>query len=375
MSFSPRERHEKLEEIHQGAQEENGTHIEVRELLAIFNSKRRGINIRYWIESTLRDFELKTVPADIREADIDGWIGIYLIKPQSRVSESATDEGTSPSSEEEPGSEDPVGAGNGVSAEREVTRDPSLRIGQLWAKERKPVSVNPNDPLSKAVHLMTQNDYSQLPVMHSDREVKGVISWESIARYLMTGKECQEVRECMEKSYCETPEGTPLLQAIDMVVRHEFALIRCQDKTIAAIVTAGDLGEAFAQWSKPFMLLEEIEHHIRAMIDGAFDEKELQQAKDPAEENREIDGVWSLTFGEYIRLIENKDNWAKIQSAVIDRSTFVQDLEAVRLIRNEVMHFSPDPLSSDDMDLLTKLVKLLQKHREVCVIETKGKPV
>ena len=60
---------------------------------------------------------------------------------------------------------------------------------------------------------MQMKDYSQLPVMQGDREVKGVISWKSIgSRYAMAG-ECAVVRQCLEPAR-ETTLDTPLLDAI-----------------------------------------------------------------------------------------------------------------------------------------------------------------
>jgi CBS domain-containing protein len=57
----------------------------------------------------------------------------------------------------------------------EVT-DPFPRIGALEAANRKPLSVKREDCIEKAITQMLLHDYSQLPVMHSDREVKGYIS-------------------------------------------------------------------------------------------------------------------------------------------------------------------------------------------------------
>ncbi len=41
---------------------------------------------------------------------------------------------------------------------------------------------------------MQLHDYSQLPVMKNDREVSGVVTWDSIGRRLALGRECPHVR-------------------------------------------------------------------------------------------------------------------------------------------------------------------------------------
>ena len=57
-------------------------------------------------------------------------------------------------------------------------------IGQLPAASGGVVSVNPQSRLLTAQSKMRANDYSQLGVMRTERDLKAVISWESIAKAL-----------------------------------------------------------------------------------------------------------------------------------------------------------------------------------------------
>jgi|HubBroStandDraft_2_1064218.scaffolds.fasta_scaffold1231008_1 hypothetical protein len=84
---------------------------------------------------------------------------------------------------------------------------------------------------------------------------------------------------------------------------------------------------------------------------------------------REIDGVSDLTIGEYIRLLEKAESWSQLKLA-IDRVVFVKLLDEVRQIRNDVMHFNPDPRKPEDLDPLRKLAVLLQKLRRAGISET-----
>ena len=52
----------------------------------------------------------------------------------------------------------------------DVEHDPTYRIGKLASANNKPVSVRPDDEVAKAVTLMILHDYSQLPVMTSERD-------------------------------------------------------------------------------------------------------------------------------------------------------------------------------------------------------------
>lgn len=78
-----------------------------------------------------------------------------------------------------------------------VAIESTLRIDSLKAANLPPKPVTPNDPLDKATTLMLFNDYSQLPVMTNDRDVKGVISWKSIGVSLSSGQKIDEARHCI----------------------------------------------------------------------------------------------------------------------------------------------------------------------------------
>jgi superfamily I DNA and RNA helicase len=70
-------------------------------------------------------------------------------------------------------------------------------------------------------------------------------------------------------------------------------------------------------------------------------------------------GAHDLTFGEYERLLESPDRWERLGWA-IDRQTFCGALREIREIRNDVMHFSPDPLEESQIDSLRVFIKWLR---------------
>jgi CBS domain-containing protein len=242
--------------------------------------------------------------------------------------------------------------------------DPTYRIGRLDAANRAPVAVPPDATLSAAVTLMLQNDFSQLPVMTTDREVKGVVSWKSVGSRLSLGTPCLCVRDCMDRHPEIISDETSLFRAIELIVRDDFVLVRKADRRICGIVTAADLGETLEQLGRPFLLLGEIENHIRALIDGRFSQQDLRDARNPADGSREVNDVSDLTLGEYIRLVENPDRWEKLRLRV-DRAHFVKELEDIARIRNDVMHFDPDGIGPGDLDQLRRFAEFLQKLREI----------
>lgn len=307
----------------------------VRSLLLWFGVSRRGWRVCNRIKLKLKNYGLKTSP-DFEYAYIDGYITFV-----------------------------PHGEGGGPDASGEgiAIADPTYRIGRLEAANQNPVSVKPDSKLEKAVTLMLTHDFSQLPVMTNDREVKGIVSWKTIGSRLALKKKCAVVRETMEPAQ-EIGIEESLFSAIAIIAANDYVLVRAQDKKISGIITASDFNVQFQKLAEPFLLVGEIENGIRQILHGKFSKADLDSAKAPGDDDREIEGVSDLTFGEYLRLIENEKRWKKLKLE-IDRVEFVKRLDRVREIRNDVMHFDPDGLEEADLETLREFAQFLKRLRDV----------
>lgn len=300
-----------------------GEHTTVRKLLRWFGYERRGSWIVARIRAILAKLDLRIVP-DFEYEYIDGEILIELDKDATGVQR------------------EPV--------------DPTVRIGMLPTSHRRPTRVRPNDPLDKATTIMLVRDFSQLPVMVNERDVKGVISWRSIGSALTFGHEISEVRECMEP-HRETTVEAPFFNVIKDIQEHGYVLVRDRDKTISGIVTASDFSVQFAQLAQPFLVIGEIELHLRNLV-SRFTFEEMADASDDSK--RPIESSSDLNFGAYIQLLENPDRWEKL-GVRVDRSTFIRELEGVRETRNEVMHFAPDGPDPERVPKLERVAIFLRK--------------
>ena len=246
-----------------------------------------------------------------------------------------------------------------------ATSDPTHRIRSLEAANKEPRSVKPDQPLQAATTIMHLNDYSQLPVMTSKRDVSGIISWESIGAHLSLGQACECVRDCMNPAK-ELPDTVPLFDAIGTIAAHGYVLVRSTDKTITGIVTASDLSLQFMQLAGPFLFVGEIEGYLRHLIHGKFTVEQLQAASAP-EGGRSIEGSGDLTIGDYHALLRNKDNWDQLRLN-IDRVAFVEHLDEVRQIRNGVMHFNPDGLSTNETKKLRDVAHFFENLARMGVL-------
>ena len=142
----------------------------------------------------------------------------------------------------------------------------------------------------------------------------------------------------------------PLFDAVSVIARTGYVLVRGQDNVISGIVTASDLNELFLQLAEPFLLVGEIESHIRRIIHGKFTRDELVSISQISD-SQTIDHIANMTFGDYCRLLEDPSRWEKL-NLQFDKTVFVNQLHAIRDIRNNVMHFNPDGLDPEDVERL-----------------------
>jgi hypothetical protein len=68
-----------------------------------------------------------------------------------------------------------------------------------------------------------------------------------------------------------------------------------------------------------------------------------------------------LTLGDYERVLENPAMWSKLGWA-LDRSKFISRLKELREIRNDVMHFNPDPLQEDAVYNIRNFLSMLDGY-------------
>lgn len=239
----------------------------------------------------------------------------------------------------------------------------NYRIDSLESANRKPVSVKPDSHLKEATTLMLTNDFSQLPVMTTERDVKGTVSWKSIGSRLALGKKCPLVKDCMDTAHEINAEAS-LFEAINIIAEHDYVLVRAHDRIICGIVTASDLSQQFRYLSEPFLLIGECEHLIRRLIHGKFKVDELVEARNSKDSDRTVSGVADLTFGEYVWLLSDKSRWAKLKLP-IDRKEFISRLDRIREIRNDVMHFDPQGIDPEALHLIREFVRFLKELRRI----------
>ncbi len=366
--------------------------VRVRRLLAFAGAERRGWAIMRRIGEALDKQGLETDP-DFRSAWIDGLVSIRLKVNASEISAPNNSENSGEASEQpelDPFAEDPCsdseiagddGAspiaddlsspdGNAGVVEVPVSApidpppgisapgDPIRRISSIASANRGVARVLLTDTLEVATTLMRFEGYSQLAIMQSEREVRGIISWESIAKRSLLSPGPTLVSDCRVDAQVIDADGS-LFEALPTIEKFDYVLVRSKEKKITGIVTASDLAVELRSLSYPFMSIGTIEGLIRRKLHPHITVADLQLLEEHSKARTESD-VAALTFGENVRLLERNDIWARLNTN-IDKTQFTKRLLIIRDIRNDVMHFNPDPLGVNQKRELDQMEDFLRE--------------
>jgi len=326
--------------------------IRVRDLVEWSGYRRRRGKAEQLIEAALEDLGLITVP-DFRDSHISG----FVVLSKRRQSHEPTTIVPATQNTVEPIT---------VSVDRS---EHILKVGRLEAANRSPKSVAPGSPLEDAIAIMLKYNFSQLPIMANERSLRGMINWQSIARFAITnGTLPNNVSECMDTAI-EVSFEAALFDAMPTIIEKECVFVRKRDNTISGIITPTDLSMQFKEMSEAFIKIGQIETILRIIIETYYPREIICAAKDPLDEARTVSTVDDLTFGEYKRLFENSANWAQYFKAKISRRIFIETLEEVRVIRNDVMHFDPDGIEDLELDILSTALNFFITVKDMAVAD------
>ena len=110
---------------------------------------------------------------------------------------------------------------------------------------RKLVSVQDSDPISKAVQILQQNGFKQLPVRDKDNHWVGSLSERSISNRLLKVTNpklilTKEVSEVMDEAFPLVAEDTPISVTIPLL-QHFQAILTTKKGRVTGIITNADL--------------------------------------------------------------------------------------------------------------------------------------
>lgn len=294
--------------------------LTVRELLAHWGYHKRGTRGMKTIERDLSEYGLRTNPLLSEVASLDGSIALVPVSPNA-----------------EP--------------EQEV----GLRVAQLESAQSGVVSIQREKSLREAQTLMMLHDYSQLAVVNG-LDVRAV-TWESIARAQLVKPDAELSDALVPARVVNLDED--LVPLISDIAADNFVFVRGKDKALSGIVTSADLSLEFENLAGPFFLLGEIERRLRRVIERRFPLEEIKTMVHATDATRTVEGADDLSFGEIVRHLEQPACFERTGWPV-DRVLVLQRLEQIREIRNDLMHFSPDPPDEDERNIMSNFLGMLR---------------
>jgi CBS domain-containing protein len=330
--------------------------LSIRSLLGHWNAKRRGYWIVGEIERDLTEAGLVTVPA-FSDGWIDDVVQLLPIKTLNTSLVNAEERETSSMEARAEGSALDVQESDSLSEESIFPFPTMLRVSALPSAYKGIKAISPDATLAVAQSVMLRYDYSQLAVLSGDRNIRGAVSWDSLAQAKFRDPDCTLADAIVPADPVDLERD--LLALIPIIVDKGFIFVRTADRRIGGIVTMADVSLEFANLAGPFFSIGEIERRLRRIIDECFAPDELELVKAPGDADRTISSAEDLTFGEYERLLEEPGRWSKLGWPV-DRAVFIAALNEVRSIRNPVMHFSPRIISNDQTSALASFIKWLR---------------
>jgi CBS domain-containing protein len=317
-----------------------------RELISYFGQERRTkMNVRL-VKKFLRRAKVRTNP-DFVSAYIDAPIKVLPIGEETALSKPAI-----------------IGDAKNLVIENDTLElafddDPVPRIQLLPAANKAPISVKTSATLDEAVTLMMLSDFDQLPIMNGPRRLEGVISWQSIGQSKSLGREGKLVTDYSSEKFSVIKNTMALFRAVPLIIANGFVFVKDKQNTICGLVTTTDIAEQFVTLSEPFLVLEQIENHVRRTLSKSISLEVIQKSIDISDQAKKVESISDLTFGQYVRLLEKPEIWNEL-NLNLDRATFVKRIEEVRRIRNDVMHFHPDGISEKDIVTLRETSQFFQ---------------
>ncbi len=288
-------------------------------------------------------------------------------------------------------------------------------VQQLIESHQEPITVVPQDTAQKALALMIEHDYSQLPVIDTNKKPLGIVTSDSILRALNNfGVPLTELH--VSHAIVKVDQYSPdedLFDLLDDLKSTYAVLITNAEGTLIGIVTSYDTTEYFRRRAEDMMYIEDIESTLKDFIRAAFsitddtDQKDLtaiiaevtdsdlrkkfsnalnhylgrwkqgnnqQDVKldqDIAQEvftkhfvsKESAKTLEDLTLYDYVQLLLHKSKWTSLNTVFQLKAEAIRNLlDGVRKTRNDLAHFHGE-ISPNQRDQLHFCADWLEHHR------------
>jgi hypothetical protein len=212
-----------------------------------------------------------------------------------------------------------------------------------------------------ALTQLQKHNFSQVPVV-AQGMVLGVFSYRSFASGVVTHLRPQvrlerlNVDEFLEQVRYVQPRDD-IDSVLASLVKDNAVLVGTRERVLA-ILTTSDVLEALYALTSAYLLLQEIELAIRRIVDIALTPEQFAACVDRTlgqfYKPEAIPKTSSeLTFGDYVMVFRNGDNWRLLQPVIgSTRELVAGRLEPANTLRNEALHFKRALTSEERLQLI-----------------------
>jgi CBS domain-containing protein len=245
-------------------------------------------------------------------------------------------------------------------------------IRDLINGRAKPLSVKPTDLVQQAIELMTEHNYSQLPVVDDAERPQGMITGDSVLRalgYFNITLSNLRVSHALTKADIHRDDDD-LFEVLDDLQNSYAVLIVDNNQKLKGIFTGFDAAEYFRRRAEDMMLVEDVETMLREYILSTFTDSAGTLDRDALDAfvNNTVKppkAFEKLTLYNYIELFVHKDRWKDYGSSIgLEAEVVGELLHGVRNSRNTLAHFR-DELTAKQRDQLRFCADWLARHQPV----------
>lgn len=310
---------------------ELGSWIPVRDLIGHWGAKGRGTQVVQAINAELLALDLTSEPP-FEYGSLDNLVRVVpLDGAESVARRGASQDSPSPL------------IGSAASGGH------LLHVGQIPSALGGVFSVASEDTIQSAQTVMIRYDFSQLAVI-DEGVLVGAVSWETIAQATLRSS-VSTVGECME-SPRTISQDADLLASITTIIDSNYVVVVGPDGKPTGIITTADLAGQFDRLARPFLLVGECELELKRLLDRHFSAEQLLRAT--RYKNAEKSGASAMTIGDIKQFVAKADNWNSI-GLRLSHDVFIDWLEQIRLVRNDIAHFNQD----EDLGLILDQIRNL----------------
>lgn len=215
--------------------------------------------------------------------------------------------------------------------------------------EQELQTIGKEATVSEALEIMSNHNYSQLPVIDEAGKLQGIITEQTIINAYRIARDSislldLSVEHCMTKPVTIRPDSD-LFEALDKL-KNVYAIIVVEGIYPKGILTDYDTTTFFRNLTEDLIFVQDIEITLRQYIDSVIDTEHRMQAalmrafgankKDTTKPARQYS---ELSFWEHVQLITTEGNWEKFESYFSPKALFLQYMRPVGDIRNRLAHF------------------------------------